>query len=175
MKEMAKYGKSGGSGRPTPTLPDVSMDVMSQPAEQYAYYDDASTVYESTYARSTTPLYGAGYYAPSSGPGSAYGGSNSGYPPGPPLPNPYVRALAQGGPGPQRPISPVVPVTYDYEVQSDFGGSQGGYHRQGPAQQQRYQGAPGSDYGDYVAQYSDQGSNFGDHGRRDDGGHYGGR
>ncbi|KNC97285.1 vacuole protein [Spizellomyces punctatus DAOM BR117] len=160
LKEIAKYGKSS---RPAPTLPSVDVDLISQPAEQYAYYED------NNYGRETAALYGPGSEYYPTGPGSAYGGS--GYGPQPPLPNPYVRALVHPSgratpPGvpDMRMVASPPPMSYDYDGQSNYGsqaGMRSAYGYQQPPPQRPRDSTVESDYSGFVAQYSDSGSNYG--------------
>ncbi|KAI8820379.1 uncharacterized protein EV422DRAFT_530670 [Fimicolochytrium jonesii] len=148
--DLKKYGKSSG---PRPTLPTVDLDVMSNANYSSSGYNDSgSTLYRGDMG---TALYDQSYAAlpPPPGPGSAYGGSNGGSSslhgsqaygrrqpsPLPPMPNPYVRALAHNAPGsgagyggqPVQEIR-VGDSMYDQaDMASEYGGSQPASHYSG--------------------------------------------
>ncbi|KAJ3173334.1 hypothetical protein HDU87_007708 [Geranomyces variabilis] len=187
QQEIAKYGKVAG-----PTLPSVDMDDIGSttghptyPHQQHLHhqYSLADSASSSQLLPGGGVDHGAGY-AYSAGPGSSYGESNGGgsmygggaragqISPVPPMPNPYVRTMANYAPGPVLASPGGGGVGRYDDLQSEYGGSQapthysgrsagggggaGGYYTQPPQQHpQAYHMHQGQQYADDGGAYSE--------------------
>ncbi|KAJ3153681.1 hypothetical protein HDU86_005180 [Geranomyces michiganensis] len=149
QQEIAKYGKVAG-----PTLPEIDMDDLGSSTSGHPHHHPMHHQYSMADSSSSTQLLpgtgggngidGAPGYAYSAGPGSSYGDSTGGsayggaggraaqISPIPPMPNPYVRTMANYAPGPvlSSPGGGSGARYYD-DLQSEYGGSQAPTHYSG--------------------------------------------
>ncbi|KAJ3145323.1 hypothetical protein HDU89_007180 [Geranomyces variabilis] len=186
QQEIAKYGKVAG-----PTLPSVDMDDLGSTNSHPPYKQHLHHQYSMADSASSSALlpggvdspggHGAGY-AYSAGPGSSYGDSNGGgsvygggragqISPVPPMPNPYVRTMANYAPGPV--LASPGGGRWD-DLQSEYGGTQysaggGAYYNQPPPPPQQQH--PQAYHMHQGQRYADDGGAYSEYSYGDEQGH----